>query len=241
MYKLNFKHRSNEKEIMDDGVISLSQWLLFIKDLAWVNHYLINIRSFTQTIKTLCQRKLPQSQAITLAEFACGGGNILQTLAHWAHLKMLPLQFVGFDINPRFIDYAKNNMTKGLPIQYEEQDIFSPEFIHQQFDIIICNLFCHHLTNKQLIEFFRQVYQQANLGVIINDLHRHRLAHMGFYLISWLKQFSLMVKHDGLVSIRRGFIKREIIELLQQAGITDYQVKWRFPFYFNIVITKPSF
>jgi len=129
-------------------------------------------------------------------------------------------------------------MTKNLPIKFEKQDVLSPDFSNKTFDIIICSLFCHHLTDKQLVAFFQQAYQQARLGIIINDLHRHWLAHLGFNIIAFLKRFSPMVRNDGLVSIRRGFIKQEIISLLQQVGITNYKIKWCFPFYFNVIIYK---
>jgi 2-polyprenyl-3-methyl-5-hydroxy-6-metoxy-1,4-benzoquinol methylase len=235
---MNFSQRSNEKEIMDDGIISQAQWVLFIKDLAWINRYLLNIRSFTDSIKCLCKHKLNQQEPITLAEFACGGGNILNSIALWAKNKALSMHFTGYDINPVFIDYARNEMNKNLPIQFEQQDVLSADFSNKTFDIIICNLFCHHLTNEQLVHFFQQAYSQAQLGLIINDLHRHWLAHLGFNIISFLKQFSPMVRNDGLVSIRRGFVKQEIIVLLNEAGIKNYQIKWYFPFFFNVVIYK---
>ncbi|HLF66406.1 MAG TPA: SAM-dependent methyltransferase, partial [Gammaproteobacteria bacterium] len=121
-------------------------------------------------------------------------------------------------------------------LHFAEQDIFCPEFCQQTFDIISCHFFCHHLTDAELVAFFKQLSQQARLGIMINDLHRHPLSYLGFKLLSLFKSFSPMVRHDALVSIRRGFVKRELVALLQQAGIQNYQIKWQFPFYFNIII-----
>ncbi len=231
---MDFTHRSCEKEIMDEGNVDHAQWLLFIKDLTWINHYAGSARAFIYGIKPLY--KTSQKSQITLAELACGGGNNLQMLALWAKNKNI--QFFGYDVNRVFIDYAKEHTSKYLDIQFIEQDIFSPEFTRQKFDIILCNLFCHHLTDLELVNFLKQVYQQAQLGVIINDLHRSRWAFLGFKILSFFKKFSSMVKNDGLVSIQRGFTRKELDQFLQQAGIQHYRIKWCFPFYFNITISN---
>lgn len=231
---MNLIHRSKEKEIMDEGIVGHEDWLLFLRDLTWVNRYLISMRSFTSIINKFQKPAKP----LKIAEFACGGGYLLQRLAAWANKRSLELKFFGYDINSHFIDHANqcvSSATKQLPIQFSVQDIFSPDFVTQQFDIIICNLFCHHLTDEQLILFFKQMYRQASACVIINDLHRHRLAHLGFSIFSSIMRFSPMTKHDGLVSIRRAFVKKEMVALIERAGVKNYKVKWCFPFYFNIV------
>lgn len=231
---MDFRQRSDEKEIMDTQKICATDWALFVKDLSWINHYLINRHSFMKSIESIYQKK----DHMHVAEFACGDGSTIYRLAQWAKKMNYDLKFSGFDINCAFIEYAQQQQHKHLPIQFSVQDVLSETFRKNKFDIILCNLFCHHLTNEELILFVKQLNQQANVGVMINDLHRHRIAYLGFKIISFLKKFSPMVKHDGLVSIRRGFTKREIISLLEQAGIQNYQVKWCFPFYYHISWSK---
>jgi 2-polyprenyl-3-methyl-5-hydroxy-6-metoxy-1,4-benzoquinol methylase len=184
---MDLSQRSNEKEFMDEGIISPSVWTLFIKDLAWINRHLMNIRSFTKNIKLLCH-----DQCTTVAEFACGGGDTLYAIAQWAKRQSLSLRLLGYDINADFIDHAHKR--KGdFSIEFIRQDILSNDFSKNTFDIIICNLFCHHLTNEELVAFLKQVDQQARQGVIINDLHRHWLA-----LIIRAKPFNeISVNHNG--------------------------------------------
>lgn len=232
---MNFSQRSNEKELMDEMHLTQAQWQHIFTSIGWINRYLVRINSFIKPIQILLKNAPSESTPITVADFACGDGQILHKMAIWAKKKSLPLLFFGYDTNPYLLHIAPKN-DAALPITLKNQDIMSPKFTQQSFDIITCNFFCHHLSDEQLIIFFKQLHQQARIGVIINDLHRHRLAYAGFYLSYLIKNFSPLARHDGFISIRRGFRKREIISLLQQAGIKHYQVKWHFPFFYRILI-----
>jgi 2-polyprenyl-3-methyl-5-hydroxy-6-metoxy-1,4-benzoquinol methylase len=235
---MNFKQRSNEKELMD-GTLSKEEWVLNLNDLAWINRYLFRLSLFTRSISALLKSTTNQPEPITLADFACGDGAFLRAMALWAEKQALPFNFFGYDTNPILLEHALDKKST-LPLVFENQDVLSTEFAKEQFDIITCSLFCHHLTNAQLINFFQQVQKQARMACIINDLHRHWLAYVGFYIISWLKGFSPITRYDGLLSIRRGFTKKELIALLQAAGIKNYQIKWCFPFHYKIIIYAKS-
>jgi hypothetical protein len=48
-----------------------------------------------------------------------------------------------------------------------------------------------------------------------------------------------MVKHDGPLSVLRGFKKSELIGVLQKAGIESYSLKWKWAFRWQLIIHSP--
>ena len=47
-----------------------------------------------------------------------------------------------------------------------------------------------------------------------------------------------MVKHDGPLSVKRGFTKSGLINLLSDAGIKNFIIRWNWAFRWMVVIKK---
>jgi hypothetical protein len=101
---------------------------------------------------------------------------------------------------------------------------------------VFATLFFHHFTTKQLIDIFTLLKEQAKLGIVINDLHRHWLAYYSIKFLTKLFSKSSMVKYDAPLSVLRGFRKKELIEILQKAGVENYSLKWKWAFRWQLVI-----
>ena len=85
----------------------------------------------------------------------------------------------------------------------------------------------------------RQWQAQAQVAVIINDLHRHWLA---YHSIKWLTRLlggSYLVRHDAPMSVARAFRRADWVALLARAGITAYELRWRWAFRWQLLLLKP--
>jgi hypothetical protein len=97
-------------------------------------------------------------------------------------------------------------------------------------DIIFSSLFCHHFTNEELERQLQWMQRHARVGFFVNDLHRHPLA---YYSIKWLTAIfskSYLVKNDAPLSVLRGFSRKEWQQLLNNAGIVNFSVSWKWAF-----------
>ena len=72
----------------------------------------------------------------------------------------------------------------------------------------MCTLFLHHFKNEELISILKTTTEKATIGVVVNDLHRHKLAYYLFKLIGYFIK-NKMVRQDGLTSILRAFKRKE--------------------------------
>lgn len=230
-----FTKRSNEKEFLDLGpeYYAHSEYIDCLKKLFVVNKLLGFFRSTVKILQIF-------SKESTLLDIGCGGGLFILHLS-----KFFPqMHMLGMDISP----VAINDAQLSLSIWQEKRPDSRVSFLLQEqtqldipknsFDILLATLMCHHLNDEELVIFLQQAYQIANKAVIINDLHRHRLAYWFYGLASPLLFRNRLITHDGLISIRRGFKRAEWQLLMQRAGIQNYQLTWCFPFRWRLILWK---
>ena len=117
-------------------------------------------------------------------------------------------------------------------------DIFSKDFKKQSYDIVLCTLFLHHFKKEQLISFLQSTIQKARLGIVVNDLHRHKLAYYLFKIIGLFIK-NKMVREDGLISVLRAF-KRKELEAISRQIKAKYSVQWKWAFRYLWILKKES-
>ncbi|MDX5348389.1 MAG: methyltransferase domain-containing protein [Hymenobacteraceae bacterium] len=236
-----FAKRSEEPELMDELSLSGNALKQNLDELEVINKWLGGNEVVTDALDQL--RQMPvfkpfSGKQLKIADLGCGGGDILREVAQWSKKRQQPVALTGIDANAFMINYATGKCSSWPQIQLLQQDIFSENFKNEQYDIVICSLFCHHFTNQQLIQMLQQFYSQAILAVIITDLHRHPLA---YYSIKWLTagfSKSYLVKNDAPLSVLRAFRKKELEQLLLQAGIKNFRLKWRWAFRWQLILIK---
>ena len=146
-------------------------------------------------------------------------------------------QLVGIDANDFMTEFAKKRTADFPEISYLHENIFNESFKKLNFDVKTMTLFCHHFEDETLTKFFQQFGQQAKKAIIINDLHRHWLA---YYSIAWLTALfskSYLVKNDAKLSVWRGFSRKELQDIIEKAGFSNYTIKWRWAFRWQVVIS----
>lgn len=233
------EQRSNEPELMDDLTLSNEDMRKTLDELEIINNWLGGHKVVLDALnKLIASGRLPQP--LRIADIGCGGGDMLKNMAQWARYKGIAVQLTGIDANAFIVQYA-NDQCKNYPeVQVEQHDVFSEEFAQQPYDVVVCSLFCHHFTDAQLVQMFRQLYAQSNLTVIINDLHRHWFAYHSIKQITALFSKSPLVRNDAALSVSRGFKREELETLVQQSGISQYSLRWMWAFRWQLVLHKPA-
>ncbi|GAA3919143.1 methyltransferase domain-containing protein [Hymenobacter algoricola] len=230
----DFTTRAREEELMDDLTLASDALRQNLDELETINTWLGGYRVVLNALSRL-QPRFPAGRALRLADLGSGGGDTLRHIARWARRRQVPVELVGIDANAFMIGYATEKARDFPTISFRQQDIFSPGFRRQPFDVITCSLFCHHFSDADLVTLLRQLREQAGLGVIINDLHRHPLA---YYSIKWLTRLlggSYLVQNDAPLSVARAFTRADWTALLARAGIEKYELRWQWAFRWQVI------
>lgn len=219
------RERSSEKELIDHGLdhYSRDEYEDCLMELDRIGRLLGGDRATLNAFRACAE------EPTSILDVGCGGGFLTKRLAE-AYPKS---EVVGIDINPLAIEFAKNRIGKlpsNLSFEYREK----PELndAPKSFDVVTATLVCHHLTTKELIIFLRQATAVARSRVILNDLHRHWFALASFRMIAPSVFRNRLITHDGLISIKRAFTRRDWEQILFQAGFkpATWSIMWNFAF-----------
>jgi 2-polyprenyl-3-methyl-5-hydroxy-6-metoxy-1,4-benzoquinol methylase len=235
--RLDFSSRSTGTEIMDDLHCSGEVVEQTLEELEVINKWLGGNTITLKGIKTLMtSRKNLDKTTLTIADLGCGSGGMLRLVTKEMSKQGFLITATGIDANPNIVQYAEAKSRSFKEIRFETINVLSDEFRNQHFDIILGTLFFHHFTSQQLIVFFKRLKTQARLGIVINDLHRHWFAYYSIKVLTLLFSKSEMVKNDAPLSVLRGFRKSELLEIMNQAGIVNYTLYWKWAFRWKLVI-----
>ena len=235
MFLETFKHRTNISEIMDDFDLSGHELDAVLRDLNNVNKRLGGYKITINGIKKLLPQ---QNHTFKIADIGCGGGDNLREIAKWARRKNISLELYGIDANSNSITTAKSLSDESDNITFLQQNVFDESFNKHQFDVIYLSLTLHHFKDKDIQKLLPILYQNSNLGVVINDLHRHWLAYLLFQIYSLLLMKSKIAKHDGKVSILRGFKKNELENFSTIVKPKNLRLEWRWAFRYLCTFRK---
>jgi 2-polyprenyl-3-methyl-5-hydroxy-6-metoxy-1,4-benzoquinol methylase len=226
-----FHQRSTVIEIMDDLNCSGEVVFQTLRELEFINRTLGGNAVTVGGVKQLLKRN--RTNSLQIIDLGCGGGDMLKLLRRKLNINGL---LKGIDANPNIIHYAEQHNTDPS-ISFSTTDILSNEFRKETCDIVMATLFFHHFTDDQLVDIFSHLKNQARIGIVVNDLHRHPLAYHSIRLLTKLFSKSSMVKYDAPLSVLRGFSRVELTHILKRAGIENYTIRWRWAFRWEVIIT----
>ncbi len=222
-----FFKRSHSKEIMDDFSIKDQRIDLALQELKMINRYLGGESVSKTGIKKILNKKVYENLKILDA----GSGASIPLLSMKTNNSTL--EIFCLDKNIRVCKYLKRSSAN---LKVVCADILKLPFKEKHFDIIHASLFLHHFNKEQLNIILCLLKENSKHGIIINDLRRNILAYCGIKILIHLFSKSEMVKNDAPVSVKRGFIKSELLEILRSAKIFKFEIKRKWAFRWLIVI-----
>lgn len=231
----NFPLRSSQAEILDDFELKGNDLAENLRELEKVNALLGGHSIVKSGIARLAAAKSGNGNNLSIVDAGCGGGDALRMLARWGKTRPFEFELIGVDANAEAIKYAKKHSAGISNIRFHQINILSPEFAELQADIVMFNLFLHHFDEEQIVGFLKSCKSNGS-AILINDLQRSRLAYHSFRLVSRLLRFSYIGRHDGKLSVKKSFTKKDWQRMLKKAGIDKYEIQWRWAFRYLVLI-----
>jgi ubiquinone/menaquinone biosynthesis C-methylase UbiE len=214
---MNFRHRANEDEIMDDLSRPEHEFAAAYRELEMVNRWLGGIRAI--------ERFLPAIPDLLILDIAAGACDSSEAL-----IRRIPCRIVVLDRNPRGLKLAR----KSWPVVGDALEL---PFRDATFDVVMASAFFHHLSNDDCARILEQMWRIAKRLVLVNDLHRHPVAYLSIRILAACFSKSTMFRHDAPVSVRRAFRPRELLSIANAAGVPA-RVYRSFPYRLVLVAEK---
>ncbi len=149
---------------------------------------------------------------LTLLDVGTGTGDIPQRLARFAVRHGMRLQVLGLDARRELVA-----ATRAWPVQGVCGDALALPFADASIDVVCCSQILHHFVDDEAVALLAEMDRVARRRVIVADLRRSRVAAAALWLVSFVLGFHPVSRHDGVVSIRRGFTAAELAALVRRA------------------------
>jgi len=218
---------------MDQLDLSTEELLLALNGLSQINKVSLTCQHLWKEIYSWLKKN--GMNEFKILDIASGGGDVLVSLNEVARARNINLIGIGVDMNPKSCERAKKlSSLKNHKLDFQVKDIFSRDTI-KNFDVIICSLFIHHLTNEQVTTLFKLVKDSTAKLFVVSDLKRSAFGYLLSLIGSKLLSGSKIVHYDGPISVKSAYSISEIREILNNAGMSDAKIKTCWPERFTIV------
>jgi SAM-dependent methyltransferase len=180
-----------------------------LRDVAIANALLGGTRAVTSELD-LIWGELPRSA--TLLDVGTGLGDIAAQVRVRAAEAGVQLTTVGVEITPALAHAGRP--LAGFVVCADARHL---PFASHSVDIVICSQVLHHFFGADAQSVLHELDRVGRRRVVVSDLRRSRLAAAGIWLSSFLFRFHPVSRHDGVISVLRGFRAGELAALVRTA------------------------
>ena len=198
-------------ELLDDPRADARTVVASLHDIARINRVFggsaAAVRSVDQFLGEV------RGERASLLDVGTGLGDIPRAVARHATRRGIALDLFGLDSHPAA---ARAALDAGQ-VRAIVGDGGRLPLASRSVDFALCAKVLHHLPGAAGDALLRELDRVARIAVIVVDLRRSAIAVAGFWLASFPMRLEAVTRHDGMVSVMRGFTDDEL--RLRCAGV----------------------
>ncbi len=218
--------RLEADELLDQPGHALADVAASLRDVQAVNRYLAGTAvTRGHLFRLLRRRPATAPQPATFLDLCAGSADIPRALLDRARRRSLPLAGVAYDINPVVLQVARQTSIGYPDLRFVRGDARRLPFCAASFDYVICSMALHHFDADDATSILREMNRVSRYGLVVNDLRRSRVAYALIRLLTTLLRAHPLTRHDGPLSTLRAWTPRELRNLADRAGLTDFRVR----------------
>ncbi|HWG57026.1 MAG TPA: methyltransferase domain-containing protein [Gaiellaceae bacterium] len=192
-----------------------------LDDLARINRLFGGTRLTLRALERILGRR--GVGQVTLLDAGSGGGDMAAAMARWARRRGFVPRVVAVDASPKIAALAFDRV--GDDVELRVGDVRALELEDESVDVATCSLLLHHLEPDDAITALRELGRVARRGVVVNDLVRSRVGLVGAHAVARLLTRNPITRHDAVLSVHRAYTRRELLGLVEAAGLRPLDVR----------------
>ncbi len=209
-------------ELLDDPAVAPEIMTRSMMDVERANLLLGGLRAALDELRPALGEL---SRCATLLDVGMGAADIPAAARTLAAKRGVTLRTIGFDCSEALLRRHRGRLDAVV-----RGDALRLPFRDRSVDIVTCSQLLHHFPGPQAATLIREMNRVARARVVISDLRRSWIAAGGLWMASFLLGFHYVSRHDGVVSVMRGFVPEELSALVESATERRSQVHRHFGF-----------
>lgn len=193
-----------------------------LDDLGRINRLFLGTNLTVAAVRELIG-SVSAGGAVTFLDAGCGRGDMAVALARWARARGLDARVLAVDASAAIAGLARERF--GEEIEVRVDDLLALDLPDQSVDVAACSLVLHHFEPEEALRALRELGRVARKGVVVNDLVRGPLGLLGAHAVARLMTRNPITRHDAVLSVRRAYTRRELLDLVDAAGLRPRNVR----------------
>jgi 2-polyprenyl-3-methyl-5-hydroxy-6-metoxy-1,4-benzoquinol methylase len=224
---ISLDERDRQPELMDQPGLDDAVHRRALTGLRTVNMF---SRTAGALWRGLADTGLLTKGPVRVLDIASGGGDNVLRLAVHARQAGVDLMAHGCDISATAVVHAQAVARQSgfADVRYFQLNALADP-LPQDYDVLMCTLFLHHLAEGDALELLRRMAAAAQRAVFVDDIVRSRFG----YVLAWaggrLLTRSPIIHVDGPLSVRSAFSLNEARELVERAGLHGAKFRRHWP------------
>lgn len=224
------RHRHLTPEYVDAPDLDFGVLRASLAQVSQVNRWLGGDRGLRWALAPFVR---PQRR-LRVLDVGAGDGTTLDRLGRWAEKRRCRLEGVAVDAHRTACRVAAERLARPGAMETMEivrADAFRLPFADNAFDAVVATLTLHHFHDEDAVRVLEEMIRVARQQVVVSDLERSWPAYLGARLLAatvWRN--NPYTRHDGPISVQRGFKRGELEDLGRQVALEDLRVSVHLPF-----------
>ncbi len=220
-------------ELLDSDAGTPAEVAASLADLRSINRRFGGVSTTQAMIARVAHKTSLKS--FSLLEVAAGAGDVPRMVQHG-------LQSRGIQLGITLLDRAYSHLNNGGRGAANGNravvgDALALPFHDSSFDLVSCNLFTHHLSPEEVVQFVNGGLRVCRIAVLINDLVRRRL-HLAATYAGLPLFHSRITRHDAPASVRQAYTLNEMRDLLQRTRAASIEIERHYLYRMGVVVWK---
>jgi SAM-dependent methyltransferase len=192
-------------ELLDDPSTDAALAARALQDVARSNFWFGGASAVIAELTPVLAAARSRTTAVTLLDVGTGAGDIPERARLTAKKMGATLRTIGLEVTPALA--ASSRPRSGDAVA---GDALALPFADRSVDIVTCSQVLHHFESADGAKLLSEMNRVARVRVIVSDLRRAWAAAAGFWVASFALRFHPVTRHDGVVSVLRGFRAHEL-------------------------------
>jgi 2-polyprenyl-3-methyl-5-hydroxy-6-metoxy-1,4-benzoquinol methylase len=222
-------------ERMDDPALEPALHVDALRGLRRLNRLAGSARIVWPPIRALGRRR----GRVRVLDLATGAGDVPLTLWRWARRESFRLELHGCDRSETALTFAREQSARtGASIHWFVLDALTDP-LPDDFDVVMCSLFLHHLTDLDAIALLRKMHAAAGRMMLAHDLLRSSWGWLLAYVSAQMVSRSPIVHHDAPQSVSAAYTIEELGMFARLAELPSVAIRRHWPMRFLLKSPAP--